>query len=490
MLHRTFGRVSYRALLSSVLGLIAACGSGPSESGDMGTGTEDMADGSPDMASGSPDAGSDAGVSGCPDGTEGCACNATTDENSLSLRRDDCEAGLECVDWGAFGRSESSLSRFDTDQVPAGSLQTCIRRCSTDDDCASGQACTSVFPLGSALVTDAFEPELRICADRVARDEEACSLSRLEGSGLLFDDDLDGILDVIDRREPGELVGCSEGLVCAMNFDQLMFTESEVPQVSPDEGVCLDLCDGDDDCAGDRPTCNFSFGFGSLGVCSDVAPSVGNVCEAASTVSGPNPITRVHRSCTLDGDLDGLVLCVRAGLAGTCTELCLDANGDGVLEPGIDVLCDIDRGFPRGCFVDSSGELGLCGQNCSGLNDDCGEGSTCRQINLGGGLVFPLCVDSLEPTFSVAEVDAFGAVTANGDDCSFGGLLQCPDNTSCLSGLGNGDATCVALCEFSATSTTVEAASTAFCEETFGNGSLCTDQTDLLGDDVGLCSTP
>lgn len=407
----------------------------------------------PDSGDMTNNGGMDAGMGGmdammppspCPIGTEGCACTSNLGPDDTAFLQDDCEADLLCIPFDLISQ------RTDL----TGPLQSCVKPCSTDADCGTGQTCAAS---GFAEETGAAF----ICTDRIAQYDEFCGFSR----GLI------SRVPDIDLETRGEIVGCPDGVTCArFGF------------VHPDEGICLNFCEDDSECTGlnlpngDFDYCNpnvFTTGStGTIGTCSLNKIGQGGLC-------GTEGFSR--RCDTADDATPNLACFGTPGLpedTGLCVALCnaTDEPCRPLDEGGGEQSCVLTPDV----FNPASAFRGLCGSSCTGnFPDTCtGMGSEGVGSYCAGPFAFPdsdsftFCADRSTPVFNAGDFNSQGQAADLGDDCIVNGeafSYRCPEPAFCLDDGTRG--ICIVGCT----------------QTSSAPGTLCTD---LLMSETATCANP
>ncbi|MCA9552624.1 MAG: hypothetical protein KC933_21500 [Myxococcales bacterium] len=379
-----------------------------------------------------PDSGEPPGP--CPAGAEGCACTSSLGIDDEVLLQDTCQPGLLCVPWDVqSGRTELT-----------GPVQSCVRPCNANTDCAVGQVCGGTR----------FGPEsgaAKICLDRVAQYDEPCGLAR----------SFDSRLPDVELDTPGEIVGCDPWSACLTGF----FTDQ-----NPDEGVCLALCHTDSDCGGPTPYCNpdvfADYDGQPVGICSTGKYGQGALCGKGT----PTKLGLTSR-CDTAPDAHPNLRCIHTpGVPegkGTCiprcnttTELCRPAGPSGLPQTCVP--------FPE-IYGPESDFVGLCSVTCDNLPDSCegpgthGLGQFCAgpfsYSEVGNSLTF--CADRSASPWNLATYDSSGQVIRQSLDCSED-ETRCPEPSFCVDD-GAGGGMCAIGC-----STTPEATEPT-CAEMMGS---------------------
>lgn len=365
---------------------------------------------------------------------EGEACSSSASPAIPAIEQDDCEAGLLCLPW--------NLLREAPEGRP---VHSCIRPCNVTSDCNRGQECAefrSLSEFGGG----------RMCVDEVTLSDRYCGGSRRRRPA-------DPNLEV---RTPGRIVGCVGNMAC----DTELLQESQL-----DEGVCYSRCDTSADCPPETPYCNPNVlqGNGPSGICSEAQLGRGAVC-------GSEDPGRVGLTVQCDTSEPAMIACVPIqGLfpepVGFCLEFCGSQTPCIGTEPGLGQLtcAFFDPGDPVAG--------GVCESGCTNFPDDCqgqgvGFGRVCLESLVSvGNEPLEVCMDRQGPPLTPAQLDEFGMVIAQGDDCgALGGagsldFTRCPEPTSCLQ-VSAQQGLCVVGCDPSGDPDS--------CED-LGAGDTCTD---------------
>lgn len=396
----------------------------------------------------------------CPDGTEGCECTSNIGPDDMAFLQDDCEAGMLCVPFDLItGRNDLT-----------GPVQSCVRTCTTDTDCGAGQSCVAS---GYGEETGAAN----ICVDRVAGFDEACGYSR----------GLTSRAPDVTLNTGGEIVGCQAGYDCFIGtFNDL----------HPDEGLCLALCEGDDECPTDTPYCNpdvFSRTSTSgetigIGACNVAKIGQGGICGSTN----PEKFGFLAGCDNSSDTPDGTVCVPIGGLTpdgqGICMTPCMDATECGTEPNGDAQVCS------SGFFTSGAG---VCSSGCTNYPDTCagdgenGVGRFCMAY-LADEDSNPVgvCMDRREPALIPATVDSAGNVTQPGDNCfAPGGSLaftQCPNPGHCeIVDFQQGVGICVFGCA------TADVTGPTSCPDVLGSVTATCAQVFQQGGepvtDIGLC---
>lgn len=385
----------------------------------------------------------------CPEGTEGCACESMLGPDDVAFLQDNCEADMLCVPWDAISQ------RTDL----TGPVQSCVRPCSTDADCGSGQTCApSIFGEETGAAS--------ICMDRIADYDEYCGFSR----------GLTSRVPDVSLETSGEIVGCAEGYTCTVGT----FSDSH-----PDEGICLQFCEEGDTCPTETPYCNpalFSRTSSTgetipVGACSVGRFDQGSTCGSTDTAKvgiasrcDSSDAAIPNLACFGTPDVpDGLGVCI--ALCNDGAEACAATDGSG-----LDQSC---IAIPEIFDPATSDFTGICGSACEdNFPDICagdgtqGLGQYCSgpfQFSQDGN-GFAFCADRNGPAYAPAQFDGMGMAVNLGDSCT-DDSTRCPEPSFCLDP-GDGNAICVVGC--------VETSSTT------PNAELCST---LLGSSTATCAT-
>ncbi len=382
----------------------------PFDAGPVGLGRDAMGSELAPVDTGPrPDSGPTRPPGPCQDGSEGCACTSNIGPDASAFLQDDCDSDLLCVPFDLLsGRQDLT-----------GPVQSCVRPCNTDSECGPGRACTL-----SGLDPQFGTPS--ICVDRVAGYDEFCGLSRRLRSR---------VPDII-LETPGEIVGCEAGYECLIG---------QFGDLHPDEGICEDLCQSNQDCAVPTPYCNPAafqrndstgapvlVGVCATGryrqgsICGSIDPSKVGMASGCDTSSGTpdNTFCIPIGGLTPDGQGICMTICDDGGQFGACTAREPDGRAQtcssGFFSSGAGVCTSGCSNYPDTCAGD--GELGN-GRFCMAyLSDD-------SQDPVG------ICMDRRGPILTPATFDGEGNVVDPGDNC-FGpggslGFAQCPDPGHC-----------------------------------------------------------
>lgn len=352
----------------------------------------------------------DSGPQGpCRPGTEGCPCTSNLGPDDRTFFQDDCNQGLRCVPFDVLsGRQDLT-----------GPVQSCVLPCTTDSECGPGRTCSPT----------AYGPEsgaARICADRTAGYDEYCGYSRRVRSRV----------PSITLVTSGEIVGCQSGYTCLIGaFGDL----------HPDEGVCQDLCESNQDCAAPTPYCNPEAFVPSTptgvplpsGVCSTGRLTQGTICGTRD----PNRVG-LASACDTSPQTPSNTFCVPiGGLTPDGQGICMTTCDDG----GQFGACTANEpdGTPQTCSAGffTSG-AGVCISGCSNYPDNCsglgqfGNGRFCMSYLTDDNRdPVGLCMDRRDPILAPAIFSSEGDVISQGDNCfQPGGSLgftQCPDPGYC-----------------------------------------------------------
>lgn len=356
-----------------------------------------------------------------PDGFEGGDCASSFEPGDTEFARDGCADDLLCIPWDIMSGRDDLL----------GPLQTCVRPCETDRDCGRHPAfgtprfCTDGIHVFGSTVSVA-----KICVDELRASDEYCgasnnSVPRAPG---------------VDVYTPNAMVGCDGDARCAIGL---------LEDINPDEGVCLQFCDGPDapPCPLDRPYCN-PHAVGGRAVCSQGRFGVGSWCGK-----------RTYRTAGLTAQCDtstntpGLVECVDLALDdfGLCLERCDTSTATPRACEGVDPT--------HGPLVCVPGEPGLefCGTPSCSIHPDTCDGAGGRGLGqycqaLGGELA--VCVDRLGPAWNPGHFSTDGDLIerddcfAPDDDLAF---ARCPEPSTCFQTQTGG--TCLVGCSTTAVGT-------------------------------------
>lgn len=417
--------------------------------------------------------------SGVPDiALEGELCEASTDETSTALAQDNCDTGLSCVPWDSYQIAFQGAGA--PPEITEGSIQTCVQECEMDTDCGAGRFCSRQQLLGSAI------GNIGVCVDDLAGVDEVCGASAISDRLIRNDD---GQLVNRIKTNPGDQVGCEEGLSCQYNL---------LSDVHPDEGFCQEICATDADCTNPEvPVCYEGFFNGGEGFCGANEPRHGGYC---GEVDPGDKFVRIAYGCGFE-DVGCLTLSGQEtpnGNFGICFELCSQTDSD----------CDktVDgNGLGQGeCFVNpNNGQEGICVSNCRpavfnqqlvkliGGSDLCPDDQFCRAYNVTLSQTFQvqgvtLCQEVLDPVLTPTTFDDnANPRTPLGDDCSDGfDSFRCPSGHSCVdSGQAVPDRICVPHCDLRNQNVGDD------CDAFLGTaGSVCGPTT--TSTIVGICSTP
>ena len=394
----------------------------------------------------------DVGSGACPLGSEGCPCSSSFAPTDTAFQQDDCDPGLLCVPWDRLsGRRDLT-----------GPVQTCVRPCLRDVECGGERSCGSIgFPASSGAGS--------ICRDEVAGADEFCGGSRSTVSRV----------PGVSIETPGRIVGCPRGASCLIATFQ---------DLHVDEGICLGLCGGDQDCGGETPYCNprmftTTSSRGSardVGVCSVGKLGPGAVCGAEAPKLG------LAARCDTAEDAPELT-CVRVGGLfpagqGFCAQSCNAQRPCVGSEPGLGATSCAPGFFTNGD--------GICASGCNNFPDDCagdgalGFGRVCMSyLSDGRGDPVGLCVDRQGPALTPARVDEGGDIVDPGDAC-FGteaslDFLRCPPGSHCELDFASSSGQCLYGCTMGGS-----------CEA-LGAGAQCVEAFERNGrpvTDVGACT--
>lgn len=385
----------------------------------------------------------------CPPGTEGCACNSTLGPDDTAFLADDCtEANNVCVPFDLISGAQDLT----------GAVQSCVRTCSTDADCGSGQTCA---PTGYGEETGAAS----ICMDRIAGFDEFCGYSR----------GLTSRKPDVTLETSGEIVGCSAGFDCFIGV---------FGDLHPDEGLCIATCEADAECPAETPYCNpevFVRTSSSgeqlpVGSCATGKYGQGSICGS------DNPAKAGFASgCDTSASTPDNTFCVPIGGLtpdgfGICMTICDDGAQYGPctgVEPnGTAQTCS-------GGFFTSG--AGVCKSDCTNYPDECsgdgeyGNGRFCMAL-LSDDQDVPvgICMDRRDPILVATTFDADGNIAQQGDNCfGTGGSLaftQCPNPGHCeIVDFQQGIGLCVFGCGETGTAT-----SAAYCDSALGTTGTAT----------------
>lgn len=402
----------------------------------------------------------------CPPGTEGCACTSNLGPNDTMFLQDDCEADLLCVPFDLIsGRQDLT-----------GPVQSCVKPCSTDADCGSGQTCA---PSGYGEETGVGS----ICMDRIAGFDEFCGYSR----------GLTSRVPDVTLETSGEIVGCEAGYECFIGT---------FGDIHPDEGLCLATCEANEDCPASTPYCNPGVFTGtsstgeqiSIGNCSTGKFTAGSICG-----SGDPDKVGFSSGCDNSADTPDNTFCVPIGGLtpdgyGICMTICDNGAQYG---PCTGSEPDGTPQFCSGGFFTSG--AGVCTSGCTNYPDACsgdgefGNGRFCMSY-LADDEMNPvgICMDRRDPILVPSTFDADANPVSQGDNCfGQGGSLaftQCPNPGHCeIIDFQQGVGLCVFGCGETGTAT-----SAAYCDTALGTtGTATCAQAFTAGGqpvtDQGLC---
>ncbi len=378
----------------------------------------------------------------CPPGEEGCACTSNIGPDDMAFLQDDCEVDLLCVPFDLIsGRQDLT-----------GPLQSCVKTCTTDAECGSGQTCATT---GYGDETGAAS----ICMDRIAGFDEYCGYSR----------GLTSRVPDVTLETSGEIVGCQDGYDCFIGV---------FGDLHPDEGLCVATCEADTECPSDTPYCNpqvFSQTSTAgetipIGSCSTGKFTQGSICGSADPAKVGNA-----SGCDTSSDTPDNTFCVPIGGLtpdglGICMTICDDGGQFGACtgtEPdGSAQTCS-------GGFFTSG--AGVCTSGCTNFPDTCsgdgefGNGRFCMAY-LSDDNMDPvgICMDRRDPILVGATFDGSGNAVNQGDNCfAAGGSLaftQCPNPGHCeIVDFQQGVGLCVMGCGDTGT-----AESATYCDSALG----------------------
>lgn len=394
-----------------------------------------------------PDAGP---VCARPTAAGGCACEVIGDPRPF-VQADCPDPRDVCVPW----------DRVSSGAAPLRPFARCARPCRSEVDCGPAERCADVgLPAGSGAE--------RICVDRVADVDERCSGARVLPR--------EAVTQSREVQQPRERVGCVGGATCVRGL---------LEDAHIDEGVCVDRCTTDADCAAPTPYCNPSLleGLeGPTGVCSERRLGRGGVCGT----SDPNRLGLTNQCDTSPSTPFGTACVQVPGLF---------AEGEGfcVTPCQSDLECQ-DFGVPT-CTLFGGG-FGLCIDDCTSVPDSCegpgadGVGRVCQDyLSDEFGQPAGFCMDRRPPPLTPTLIDAEGSVVEQGDNCFSGpgsDFLRCPEPTSCvIVDFQNGQGLCIFGCDPTAMG------ANARCAREVGPGSTCVG-FDMGGGGAnrGYCAAP
>ncbi|MEL7368239.1 MAG: hypothetical protein AAFN74_04960 [Myxococcota bacterium] len=399
--------------MSGALALVGCSGDeSPPNNNNMGMPDTGVVD------SGQPDSGifvPDTGVVPDPEeGTEGFACDSTFTPEDTTVRQDNCDPGLLCMPW----------DELSGNPLLTGPVQSCVRPCDVDQDCGTNDDNSPRFCVET--IFNEASGVGRICVDELSEAGGFCGLSKLAPSQF----------PNVPLRTLGRQVGCTEDADCRIDlFSNL---------VHPDEGVCVRICDSDDECAAPTPFCNPGALQGvqngepvAIGLCTDRPRGVGSLCGTSDvtntglTSGCDTSSTAVATECIRNPAITGVP--VPDGL-GVCTPVCNDELACELVDP---VLGETTCSEPFITFGTSTVAFGVCGNGCTQFPDTCGDmggqgaGRFCDGSPVPGSL---FCVDVIpEPLTPGMLVDSTPDLNV-GDNCVSATeplALSCPAGSSC-----------------------------------------------------------
>jgi hypothetical protein len=425
--------------MAALAGLIAAtgCSKDTDDDDDMG-GLDAKVDTGVD--GGVDDTGVDTGVDGGSmdrdtgvdtTGEEGFQCTSTLGPNDTAFMQNNCDPELLCIPWDVVAGRQMDVT---------GPVHSCVRPCAADADCGAGRFCR---PMG-------FTPESgaeRFCVDEVAEQDEFCGGSRTTVSRL----------PMVTKQTGGVMTGCPDNVTCAIGF----FSD-----VHPDEGICVNICDDQADCANSPGTnyCNLIFrsmtSTDAAGICSVDRLGPGAIC-------GSNDPDKVGLTRRCDNDDASPVRDARGGCvaqnlydgAGFCGQFCGSANPcEGSDGAGPFVCTTIDATDPM--FG------GFCESQCTNHPDNCTQngvddlGAFCNQNRIVfntdmGQVPIQFCMDRSGPPLAGSWFTLDGtAIGVQGGNCEDPtnalSFTKCPEGFYCEP-IMQGQGLCFAGCARSAT---------------------------------------